>query len=90
MAQPTNSETLIRSPGALGLAIRQRRKAQQLRIDDAAALCGVSADLLSRLENGRSGVGSDKLLKVFAGLGLEFVIVPAEHLSRLVSNAPPR
>ncbi|CAN5915932.1 hypothetical protein BH11PSE8_BH11PSE8_22690 [soil metagenome] len=38
--------------GALGPAIRARRRAQSLRIDDAASLSGVSVDLLSRLENG--------------------------------------
>lgn len=46
-----------------------------LRIDDAAALCGVSVDLLSRLENGSSGVGTGKLLKVLDGLGLSLQVV---------------
>jgi HTH-type transcriptional regulator, competence development regulator len=46
-----------------------------LRIDDAAALCGVSVDLLSRLENGRSGVSSERLLKVLDGLGLVMAIL---------------
>ncbi len=47
-----------------------------MRIDDAAALCFVSSDLLSRLENGRP-ITMDKLLKVLDGLGLRMLVVPA-------------
>jgi hypothetical protein len=46
-----------------------------LRIDDAAALCFVSSNLMSRLENGRP-VTVDKLLKVPDGLGLRMLVVP--------------
>jgi transcriptional regulator with XRE-family HTH domain len=52
-----------------------------MRIDDAAALCGVSVGLLSRLENGHSGVSSERLLKVLQGLGLELLVVPSERLA---------
>ena len=38
---------------ALGKLVRNQRALHGLRIDDAAALCGVSSDVLSRLENGR-------------------------------------
>ena len=58
------SETPVLTLGELGHAIRSKRKASGLRIDDAAALCGVSVDLLSRLENGKSGVATDRVLKV--------------------------
>jgi transcriptional regulator with XRE-family HTH domain len=81
MADFWNSETKVRSLEALGRQVRARRKAQRLRIDDAAALCGVSVDLLSRLENGKSGVSSDRLLKVCAGLGLELFVLPTERLA---------
>lgn len=36
----------------LGQLVRNQRAQLGLRIDDAAALCGVSSDVLSRLENG--------------------------------------
>jgi len=36
-----------------GPVVRERRKSQSLRIDDAAGLLGVSVDLMSRLENGQ-------------------------------------
>jgi transcriptional regulator with XRE-family HTH domain len=62
-----------------------------LRIDDAASYCGVSQDLLSRLENGKP-VGSNKLMKVLAGLGLSLFAVPidassqVEHLLRSLKS----
>lgn len=59
----------------LGQIIREHRKRSGLRIDDAAALCGVSVDLLSRLENGKSGVATDRLLKVLDALGLTLAII---------------
>ncbi|XLZ72345.1 helix-turn-helix domain-containing protein [Massilia sp. SR12] len=53
----------------LGALVRSQRKAQGIRIDDAAALCGVSTGVLSRMENGQP-VGTDKLMRVLNGLGL--------------------
>jgi transcriptional regulator with XRE-family HTH domain len=69
-----NSETTVRVLGDLGRRIREKRKASGLRIDDAAALCGVSVDLLSRLENGTSGVATDRVLKVLDALGLAMFV----------------
>ena len=72
---------LLRITGAnvLGPAIRARRRAQSLRIDDAASLSGVSVDLLSRLENGKGSVRLDKLLAVLDSLGLALVLGPKDH-----------
>ena len=69
----------ITDAAAVGPAIRARRREQSLRIDDAAALCGVSVDLLSRLENGKGSVRLDKLLAVLDGLGLALVLGPKDH-----------
>ena len=66
-------------PSDLGPAVRARRREQSLRIDDAAALSGVSVDLLSRLENGKGSVRLDKLLTVLDGLGLALVLGPKDH-----------
>lgn len=77
---PAPSELLrITDAGNLGPAIRARRRAQSLRIDDAAALSGVSVDLLSRLENGKGSVRLDKLLAVLDSLGLALVLGPKDH-----------
>jgi transcriptional regulator with XRE-family HTH domain len=75
MADFRYSETSIHTLVDLGRGIRLKRKASGLRIDDAAALCGVSVDLLSRLENGKSGVATDRVLKVLDGLGLGLRLV---------------
>ena len=76
------SETQVISLQDLGRAIREKRKASELRIDDAAALCGVSVDLLSRLENGKSGVATDRVLKVLDGLGLAMLVIDKDELAR--------
>lgn len=60
---------------ALGRLVRNWRLAQCMRIDDAAALIGVSSNVMSRLENGHP-VGSDRLFKVLDGLGLNMLVVP--------------
>lgn len=74
-------ETAVTSLEDLGRRIREKRKASGLRIDDAAALCGVSVDLLSRLENGKSGVSTDRVLKVLDGLGLLMLLRGKEKIS---------
>lgn len=71
---------VLTSPEALGPLVRRRRRAQELRIDDAAALLGVSVDLMSRLENGQGSVRLDKALAVLDGLGLALLVVPKEHV----------
>jgi len=70
---------LVRQTADIGTQVRAHRKQQGLRIDDAAALNGVSVDLLSRLENGAGGVRTDKLLAVLDGLGLALIIAPKDH-----------
>ncbi|MFC5551219.1 helix-turn-helix domain-containing protein [Massilia aerilata] len=71
--------TVLTQAGSLGPLVRQRRRAQQLRIDDAASLLGVSVDLMSRLENGQGSVRLDKALAILDGLGLALMVVPKEH-----------
>jgi transcriptional regulator with XRE-family HTH domain len=65
--------------------VRTQRRASGLRIDDAAALCGVSVDLLSRLENGRSGVSTDRVIKVLDGLGLAMLVLDKAKLSKALA-----
>jgi transcriptional regulator with XRE-family HTH domain len=78
----------ITGAGALGPAIRARRRAQSLRIDDAASLSGVSVDLLSRLENGKGSVRLDKLLAVLDSLGLVLVLGPKDHPKMQAASRP--
>jgi len=82
MADFQYTETPLHSLLDLGRVIRGKRKASRLRIDDAADLCGVSVDLLSRLENGKSGVATDRVLKVLDGLGLAMLVIEKTKLVR--------
>jgi transcriptional regulator with XRE-family HTH domain len=70
--------TLV-EPKALGALVRERRRSQSLRIDDAASLLGVSVDLMSRFENGQGTVRLDKAMAILDGLGLALLVVPKEH-----------
>lgn len=70
-----NPDPLALDLAALGALVRNRRAQNQMRIDDAADMLGVSKDVLSRLENGRA-VSLDKLFKVLDGLGLNLLVVP--------------
>lgn len=64
----------IQSAKSFGKAIRARRKDLGIRIDDAAAMCGISVSTLSAMENASRPIGFDKMLPVLAGLGLQLCI----------------
>lgn len=74
------SSPRVRSRAEFGAFVRACRTRQGLRIDDAAALCGVSVQLLNALETGSRSVGLDKALHVAEQLGLAVLAVPAEDL----------
>lgn len=89
---PFPDSPIVDSAEAFGAFIRSLRTQQQLRIDDAAALCGVSVQLLSDLENGRRSVGLDKALAVARQLGLVLLAVPKSEqpqaLAAIKSESP--
>ena len=58
----------------LGAAIRNRRKQAGIRIDDAAALCGISVSTLSAIENGSRPARIDTILLVMGKLGMNLQI----------------
>lgn len=72
-------DPLAQDLAALGALVRNRRAQNQMRIDDAADMLGVSRTMLSRLENGRA-VSLDKLFKVLDGLGLNLLVVPKREV----------
>jgi len=76
------SDPRVENLEELGAAVRNARAQARMRIDDAAAFCGVSADVLSRLENGKS-ITTDRLFKVLEGLGLEVLVVSREQALKL-------
>jgi transcriptional regulator with XRE-family HTH domain len=70
---------------SFGTFIRSLRTQQQLRIDDAAALCAVSVQLLSDLENGHRSVGLDKAMAVAKQLGLSLLAIPKSGLPQTIT-----
>lgn len=70
----------------LGRHVRHRRTQSGLRLDDAAALCGVASGSMSKLENGQSGLATDKLLQILDGLGLALIVVPREDAAALLAD----
>ncbi len=87
LPSPTDSAPRVSSLQQLGDAVRSARARARLRIDDAAAVSGVSTDLLSRLERGRP-VTSDKLLAVLESLGLALLVVDQVQAERLERELP--
>jgi transcriptional regulator with XRE-family HTH domain len=78
---PLPKKPTIASVAEFGAFVRSLRTRHGLRIDDAAALCGVSVALLSALENGKPrGVGLDKALRIADQLGLALLAVPQTTL----------
>ena len=61
----------IASAEDIGRIIKQKRKADGLTLEEAAAVCGVSYAFLSALDNGKETVRLNKVLQVIKCLGIE-------------------
>ncbi len=62
----------------LGKFVKARRAQANLRLEDAALLCNVAKDTLSKIENARGGVRFESILHVCQMLGIELRVVPWE------------
>jgi transcriptional regulator with XRE-family HTH domain len=83
---PLPEKATIDSQAEFGAFVRAQRSQLQLRIDDAASLCGVSVKLLSELENGKErSVSLDNVLKIATQLGIAIVAVPRTELPSVLS-----
>lgn len=83
---PLPERPTIEAVAEFGAFVRSMRTQLGLRIDDAAALCGVSVALLSALENGKPrGVGLDKALQIAHQLGLSLLAVPRADLPKTLT-----
>ena len=88
--QLSKPETLVTpqfaDAGALGRVVRAHRLAAGLRIDDAAALCGVSVTVFSRLENAASAVTTKSLFNVLDGLGLSLLVFRKVEIPQVLAT----
>lgn len=78
MIQPTPTPNLNQpfSAELLGQVIRARRTQSQLRLEDAAALCGVAKQTLMTLEHGKESTSLGVVLQVCQGLGIQLTFLP--------------
>lgn len=60
----------------LGKAIKARRTQSGLRLEDAAALCGVAKQTLMKIEHGAGTASLGVVLQVCQNLGIELTIRP--------------
>jgi transcriptional regulator with XRE-family HTH domain len=75
----------VQGTSELGQHVRNQRATLGLRIDDAAALCGVSSDVLSRLENGKP-VTTNKLMLIMNGFGMQLIPLPTGQAMALIPS----
>jgi transcriptional regulator with XRE-family HTH domain len=76
------------SPSAVGLPTQTRRRAPGLRREELAQLAGLSADYLTRLEQGRASNPSREVLAALAR-ALRLSSDEQAHLFRVAGHAPP-
>lgn len=62
----------------LGEFVKAKRTQLKLSIEDAALLCHVSKDTISKLESGRAGIRLDNALQICSMLGIELSVKPWE------------
>lgn len=75
-------------PGAAGLPAGGRRRASGLRREELALLAGISADYITRLEQGRASAPSAQVVEALAR-ALRLESLEREHLFRLAGLVPP-
>lgn len=76
-------------PEDVGLPRGPRRRTGGLRREEVAALCGMSADYYSRIEQQRGPNPSEQMLAAIAR-GLHLSLQERDHLFRLAGHATPR
>lgn len=75
-------------PEDVGLPRGPRRRTSGLRREEVAALCGMSADYYSRLEQGRGPQPSEPMLAAIAR-GLHLTVAERDHLFRVAGHHAP-
>ena len=60
----------------LSQAIKARRTQSKLRLEDAAALCGVAKQTFMKIEHGQETSQFGSILQICKGLGIKLCIMP--------------
>lgn len=64
----------------IGKLIKARRTQSALRLEDAAALCGVAKHTLMKIEHGRDTCQLGSVLQICAGLGINIYAKPWDEI----------
>ncbi|MDH4762977.1 transcriptional regulator with XRE-family HTH domain [Pseudomonas sp. SORGH_AS 211] len=82
-------QVILKNAADLGALVRQARKAQSLRQDDAAGSLGVSENFLGKVERGGETVQWGKLFQVLEGLGVRLIVdLPTEVAAQPDTRTP--
>ncbi|AXA67002.1 MULTISPECIES: helix-turn-helix domain-containing protein [Pseudomonas] len=82
-------QVILKNAADLGALVRQARKAQSLRQDDAAGSLGVSENFLGKVERGGETVQWGKLFQVLEGLGVRLIVdLPPEVAAQPDTRTP--
>ena len=82
-------QVILKNAADLGALVRQARKAQSLRQDDAAGSLGVSENFLGKVERGGETVQWGKLFQVLEGLGVRLIVdLPPEVADQPDTRTP--
>jgi transcriptional regulator with XRE-family HTH domain len=76
------------APETVGIPVGRRRRASGLRREELAGLAGISADYLTRLEQGRATAPSAQVVESLA-TALRLSVTEHDLLHRLAGHAPP-
>lgn len=82
-------QIMLKSAADLGKLVRQARKAQALRQDDAAGSLGVSENFLGKVERGGETVQWGKLFQVLNGLGVRLIVDLPDEVEALPDTGKP-
>jgi transcriptional regulator with XRE-family HTH domain len=74
----------------IGKIVRDSRKAQKIRQDDAAGSIGVSENFLGKIERGSESVQWGKLFQVLNGLGIKVIVDVPESAEAFFSSLPKK
>jgi len=78
----------IDNAALIGKIVRDSRKAQKIRQDDAAGSIGVSENFLGKVERGSESVQWGKLFQVLNGLGIKVIVDVPERAEAYFSSLP--
>lgn len=76
MTDAYRSPVIVSNLADLGDAVRRRREAAGLTLDEAADLLGVGRRFLIELEHGKRRANVETVIRVLRALGVDLVLVP--------------